>query len=200
MVVAVSVGVVLAALLFMRRMAEITHTRLTGHEPGGPDTGRQRRAPDPRRASRGKVAVYEIAGPLFFGAAQRAMSSLGAVAGRVAVLIIRLDAVPTMDATGLVALESAIAQLSKNGCVAILAGLQAQPQALLEKAQLQQRPWRLLIRPDLASAFAAAEGVVGLASSLVGRRRQDPGRCAARLIRRLSCFPRYKGVRKCPCR
>ena len=34
-----------------------------------------------------------------------------------------------MDATGLVALESAIAQLSKNGCVAILAGLQAQPQA-----------------------------------------------------------------------
>jgi SulP family sulfate permease len=114
---------------------------------------------------RGKVAIYEIAGPLFFGAAQRAMSSLGAVAGRVAVLIIRLDAVPTMDATGLVALESAIAQLSKNGCVAILSGLQAQPEALLDKAQFQHRPWRLMIRPDLAGAIAAAEGVVALAGT-----------------------------------
>ncbi len=164
MVVAVSVGVGLAALLFMRRMAEITQTRLTSYEPGGPDTGHSgvHRIPD---ALRGKVAVYEIAGPLFFGAAQRAMSSLGAVAGSVAVLIIRLDAVPTMDATGLVALESAIAQLSKNGCVAILSGLQAQPEALLDKAQFQHRPWRLMIRPDLASAIAAAEGVVALTST-----------------------------------
>ena len=109
---------------------------------------------------RGKVALYEIAGPLFFGAAQRAMSSLGAVAGRVAVVIIRLENVPVMDATGLVALESALIQLSKSGCVAILVGLQAQPQALLEKAQIQHRPWRLLIKPDLASALAAAEGLV----------------------------------------
>jgi SulP family sulfate permease len=145
----------------MRRMAEVTHTRLTSYEPGDPDVGASgvHRIPE---GLRGKVAVYEIAGPLFFGAAQRAMSRLGAVAGSVAVLIIRLEHVPTMDATGLVALESAIAQLSKNGCVAILVGLQAQPQALLEKAQFQHRPWRLMIRPDLASAIAAAEGVVSL--------------------------------------
>ncbi len=164
MVVAVSVGVGLAALMFMRRMAEITQTRLTSYEPGGPDVGASgmHRIPD---GLRGKVAVYEIAGPLFFGAAQRAMSRMGAVGGRVAVLIIRLESVPTMDATGLVALESAIAQLSKNGCMAILSGLQAQPEALLEKAQFQHRPWRLLIRPDFASAIAAAEGVVGLAGT-----------------------------------
>ena len=155
---------VLAALLFMRRMAEITETRLTSYEPGGPDvaTSGMHRIPD---GLRGKVAIYEIAGPLFFGAAQRAMSSLGAVAGRVAVLIIRLEHVPTMDATGLVALESAIAQLTKNGCVAILAGVQAQPQELLDKAQFQHRPWRLMIRPNLASAIAAAEDVVGLAGA-----------------------------------
>ncbi len=164
MMIAVSVGVGLAALMFMRRMAEITHTRLTSYEPGSPDVGASgvHRIPD---SLRGKVAIYEIAGPLFFGAAQRAMSSLGAVSGRVAVLIMRLDHVPTMDATGLVALESAIAQLSKSGCVAILAGLQAQPQALLEKAQFQHRPWRLLIRPDLASALAAAEELVALAGA-----------------------------------
>jgi len=167
MVVAVSVGVGLAALMFMRRMAEVTQTRLTSYEPGAPDTGASgtHRIPD---SLRGKVAVYEIAGPLFFGAAQRAMSSLGALAERVAVLIIRLDHVPTMDATGLVALESAIAQLSKNGCVAILTGLQAQPEALLEKAQFKHRPWRLMIRPDMASAIAAAEGVIALGGSPKG--------------------------------
>ena len=162
MVVAVSVGVGLAALLFMRRMAEITHTRLTSFDSGvaGGDVGSSgiHRMPEGLRS---KVAIYEIAGPLFFGAAQRAMSRLGAVSGRVAVVIIRLEHVPVMDATGLVALESALSQLSKNGCVAILAGLQAQPRALLEKAQIEQRPWRLLIRPDLASALTAAEELVG---------------------------------------
>jgi SulP family sulfate permease len=160
MMVAVSVGVGLAALLFMRRMAEITHTRLTSFDASGAPSlsaSGVHRIPD---LLRGKVAIYEIAGPLFFGAAQRAMSRLGGVGGSVAALIILLDRVPVMDATGLVALESAIAQLSKNGCVAILAGLQAQPQGLLERAGVQQKPWRLLIRPDLASAIAAAESLL----------------------------------------
>ena len=78
---------------------------------------------------------------LFFGAAQKAMSSLGAIAERTRVLIIRLEQVPTMDATGLVALESAIAQLSKNGCLAILTGLQPQPRELMEKARILESSW-----------------------------------------------------------
>jgi SulP family sulfate permease len=159
MVIAVSVGVGLAALLFMRRMAAITEARLTSYE--APETSSVvsglHRIPD---LLRGKVAIYEIAGPLFFGAAQRAMSRLSGVGSRVAVVIIRLDHVPVMDATGLVALESAIAQLSKSGCVAILAGLQAQPRALLERADFKHKPWRLVIKPDLASAIAAAEGLL----------------------------------------
>ena len=70
MVVAVSVGVVLAALLFMRRMAEITHTRLTGEGargagPSGIPAGLEK-----------KIAMYDVAGPLFFGAAQKAVGSL----------------------------------------------------------------------------------------------------------------------------
>jgi len=161
MMVAVSVGVGLAALLFMRRMAEITQARLTNYdtaESSSVSGSGIHRIPD---LLRGRVAIYEIAGPLFFGAAQRAMSRLSGVGGRVAAVIIRLDSVPVMDATGLVALESAIAQLSKNGCVAILSGLQAQPRALLDRAGLPQRPWRLLIRPDLASAIAAAEELLG---------------------------------------
>jgi SulP family sulfate permease len=152
MVVAVSVGVVLAALLFMRRMAEITHARLTdgGQAPSHP--GAAEIPPD----LAGKVAVYDIAGPLFFGAAQKATGSLGAIAGRLKVLIIRLERVPVMDATGLVALESAIATLTRHGCLTVLTGLQPQPEALIARAGLARRTWRLAIAPDLPAAMAEA--------------------------------------------
>jgi len=152
MVVAVSVGVVLAALLFMRRMAEITHARLTGGTEGEPGAAAVGIPPDLQKT----VAIYDIAGPLFFGAAQKAMGSLGAITGRIKVLIVRLDHVPVMDATGLVALESAISTLTKHGCTTVLTGIQAQPRKLIEKAGLPRRPWRLVIRPDLTAAIAAA--------------------------------------------
>ncbi len=153
MVVAVSVGVVLAALLFMRRMAEITHARLTGDGEGDHAAA----GIPPELAN--KVAIYDIAGPLFFGAAQKAMGSLAAIASRLKVLIIRLDRVPVMDATGLVALESAIATLTKNGCVTVLAGPQRQPAVVIGRARLTDR-FRLVIRPDLPSALATARELV----------------------------------------
>jgi SulP family sulfate permease len=154
MVVAVSVGVVLAALLFMRRMAEITHARLTGDaERSGAVSGIP-----PELAN--KVVIYDVAGPLFFGAAQKAVGSLAAIGSGLRVLILRLDQVPIMDATGLVALESAIASLSKHGCATVLAGLQKQPQALIERAGLAKRARRLSIHPDLTSAVEVARQIV----------------------------------------
>ena len=104
--------------------------------------------------------MYEIAGPLFFGAAQKAMGSLGAIATGLKVLIIRLERVPVIDATGLVALESAISTLTKNGCFTVLTGLQRQPRAVIERAGLSRPPWHLVIQPDLESALAAARKFV----------------------------------------
>jgi SulP family sulfate permease len=156
MVVAVSVGVVLAALLFMRRMAEITHARLADNAEDGRTGGPAEIPPDLRN----RVAIYDIAGPLFFGAAQKAMGSLGVIGSRLKVLIIRLDHVPVMDATGLVALESAISTLTQHGCTTVLTGLQRQPRTLIERAELSTRSWRVAIRPDLASAIAHARELV----------------------------------------
>jgi SulP family sulfate permease len=155
MVVAVSVGVVLAALLFMGRMAEITQAHLIGVGEGERADGNKIPADLGK-----KVAIYEIAGPLFFGAAQKAMASLGAVAGGLQVLIVRLEKVPIMDATGLVAFESAISTLTGHGCVTILVGLQEQPSKLVERAGLLRGRWRIEVCPDLASALAAARGLI----------------------------------------
>ena len=135
MVVGVSVGMVLAAFLFMRRMADMTQIR-TG-------AGEQTNVP----ALPAGVAVYEISGPLFFGAAQRAMGRLTTIADGTKAVIVLMRDVHTMDATGLVALESALDVLHRHHCLAILTNVQAQPRALLEKARL--------VRPDPMTVFAA---------------------------------------------
>jgi sulfate permease, SulP family len=159
MVVAVSVGVVLAALVFMRRMADLTEGRFAGTSPER--TADVRIPADLER----QIAVYDVAGPLFFGAAQKAMAQVGFVARDLKVLIMRLDAVPVMDSTGMVALESAISALSKQGCLTILAGLRPQPAALIARARLTGYPWRLQIAPDAASALRAAIGLVSSESA-----------------------------------
>jgi sulfate permease, SulP family len=147
MVSSVVIGVVLASLLFMKRMSEMTKARVSD---GAAHTQLRRKLP-------AGVVVYDIAGPLFFGAAQRAMSELGAVDRDVKVVVFDLEEVPAMDTTGLVAFESALAGLDRRGILTILAETREQPMALLWKAGIRERFPRLLIRLDLDTAVKAAE-------------------------------------------
>jgi len=143
MVLAVSVGVVLAALLFMRRMAELTETRL--------DAGTLTRYELPER-----VRLYQIAGPLFFGAAQKAMSAFDRIGDRSEAVILLLDQVPAVDATGLVAMETLIDKLKRGGHKVILAGLRPQVAQVFERAGIRREPGKLAIAPDLDTALSLA--------------------------------------------
>jgi SulP family sulfate permease len=144
MVIAVTVGVVLAALLFMRRMAEITNTRMDTTAFG------QFELPE-------GVRVIEIAGPLFFGATQKAVSLIDQVAHeRGGSVVLDLTRVPVMDATGLVALETLLDKLRRNGQKVILAGVNAQPAQLLARAQIVREPGQLAYAPDLDTALSLA--------------------------------------------
>lgn len=146
MVLAVTVGVVLAALLFMRRMAEVTHAEISEEQHPAA------KVPLPKG-----VIVYDIAGPLFFGAAQKAMSTLNRVSSITRSVILRMDSVPAIDATGLVALESALDQLEKRDVMTIITGLQQQPAVLLKKSNLENRRAHVLITEDLGSALVLAQ-------------------------------------------
>ena len=137
MVVGVSVGMVLAAFLFMRRMADMTQIR----------TGPSERPDLPTTLPAG-VVLYEISGPLFFGAAQRAMSRLTTIADGTKAVIVLMRDVHTMDATGLVALESALEGLRRHRCLAVLTSVQTQPRTLLDKAHV--------VRPDGMVVFASS--------------------------------------------
>lgn len=146
MIVGVSVGMVLASLLFMKRMAEVTETRAARIEEGNPATS----VPS-------GVAVYEISGPLFFGAAQKAMATLEIVAADTRVVILLMSRVSVMDATGLVALESAVRALTHRRCFVILASLEPQPQKALERAHLLDLP-SVSSSASLEQAIAKADG------------------------------------------
>ncbi|MBK9000905.1 MAG: C4-dicarboxylic acid transporter DauA [Myxococcales bacterium] len=125
MVVSVTVGVMLAAVLFMRRMAEVSNAQLVG--AGGQYAGLEMPA---------GVTLYRIEGPLFFGAAQKAMHTFSEIGKETKVVVFDVSQVPAMDATGIVNLESALERLKGRNTLAILVGAQAQPRTLIERAEL----------------------------------------------------------------
>lgn len=145
MVVAVGVGVVLAALLFMRRMVEISGAQLLGGPQGHTAVG----LPP-------GVVFYDVAGPLFFGAAQKALAALTTVTGDVHTVIIDLEDVPAVDATGLVALESTIESLNGLGIKVVLTGVQPQPQRAFARAGIVDVTGKLEITDNVGDTITQA--------------------------------------------
>jgi SulP family sulfate permease len=141
MTVAVTVGVVLAALLFMRRMSMLTKVDLETRTESG-------------YAIPKGIRVYEIAGPLFFGAAKTAMETLHTVGGQDHTYILNMQHVPVIDATGMVALESAIDRLLRSKIKVIFAGLVPNVSEKLEKAGLKRAPGKLAYAPDDETAIS----------------------------------------------
>jgi SulP family sulfate permease len=145
MVIAVGVGVVLAALLFIRRMAEMGGSRVFSESHHTIE----------KKLPRG-VIVYEVAGPLFFGAAQRATRALHAIGEDVKVLVLDISSVPVLDATGLTNLESAIDRLQRQKTFVIVAGAREQPLRVLVHAGWRERREHLVVRRDLKKAVLEA--------------------------------------------
>jgi SulP family sulfate permease len=135
MVIGVSAGIVLAALLFLRRMARHTRGRSLSHGPSA--TG---------HAWPRDVFVYEIAGPLFFGAVENALGALRAIHQQMRCVVLILTEVPHLDATALVALEAVLSDLRQGGRSVVLVGAGPQPLRLLKRAGLLEgdsasSPW-----------------------------------------------------------
>ncbi|MGH7437823.1 MAG: C4-dicarboxylic acid transporter DauA [Polyangiaceae bacterium] len=156
MVVAIGVGVVLAALLFMKRMSELTRSRILA--PASQE--------DENRAMPPGVVIYEIAGPLFFGAAQRAMGALETAGASAQVVILALGGVPIIDATGLVALESAIERLRVARKRVVIAGPLPEPREVFEKANLA-------VSHDHVSVAESLDRALDLARHLASRTADD---------------------------
>lgn len=138
--VAIEVGMVLAAFLFIKRMSEVTNVSVVTRELQDDFSGDQ---PDPnavsRRAIPEGVEIYEINGPFFFGAAETFKDTLARVAGKPKVLIVRMRGVLALDSTGMHALKDVVHRSRRDGTEVLLSDVHMQPLvALTGSAVLQE--------------------------------------------------------------
>jgi SulP family sulfate permease len=157
--VAIQAGMVLAAFLFMRRMAEISEAgalRRMASEEG--------RADDPDALARldlpPGVEIFELYGTLFFGAVAKFKDAVRQMERRPRVMILRMRDVVVVDASGLRALEDLLAQTRRDGTVLLLSGVHAQPLVAIERSGFLERIGEDNALPDIESALARAREIV----------------------------------------
>ncbi len=143
--IAVGVGMVLASLLFMKRMADVSNVQAITVELGGDGNGGETISDlkDPDSVAKltvpPGVEVYEIAGPFFFGVADRLKDTLNQFERPPRVFILRMRKVPAIDASGLHALEEFHHKCRRQGIRLLLAGVHAQPLMAITQAGLDEK-------------------------------------------------------------
>jgi sulfate permease, SulP family len=155
--IAIEVGVVLAALLFMHRMSEVV--TLQGHRPlleSEHDDLNQPATPDQRDVLPDGVAAFRISGPLFFAVANRLDKVLDQYPQRPRVFILRMREVPLIDASGATALSQFLARCRRQGTGLILSGVPKQPRAVLDGMGLPAEAGFLGYASDFPSALRLA--------------------------------------------
>ncbi len=158
MVLAVGVGLLLAAGLFVKRMSELTDTASL------PRGFHQALADLPA-----PVLAYAIRGPLFFGAAEKALSVLRRLNPEAKVVIIEMSAVPMLDLTALAALESMLLEYRQRGIGVIFCGCNARLRLKLKRAGIHPAAGRLAFVHNLEVARRKAEAwLAGAASEADG--------------------------------
>jgi SulP family sulfate permease len=135
--VGIGVGMVLAAFLFMKRMAEVTNITIIRREfeESGEAKADDRGAIYRRQIPPG-VEVYEINGPFFFGAAEKFKQTLDEVSRRPRVLVIRMRNVPAIDSTAMHALKDLVRRTRAEGTQVALSDVHSQPLIALGRSGL----------------------------------------------------------------
>jgi sulfate permease, SulP family len=142
MVVAITCGIIFAALLFVREVAEMTKVSDV--------TDSQKLVPD--KLADG-IKVFRISGPLFFAAADRVFAELLVLSKQQHTVVLVMDGVSLLDAGGLVALDKFISACDRADCQILLADLQFQPLKTLAKAKIRPVDGLLAFYPTLSEAL-----------------------------------------------
>ena len=152
LVVAIGVGIVLAALLFMKRMADVTESHdwiYVDDEDTDPDHISLKKVPDNTR-------VYEINGPMFFAASDKFNYILDNTKG-IDVLILRMRNVPAIDASGVEMLDKITKRCKKHNIEVVFSHVNEQPMHAMEKAGFVQRVGKENFCDHIDSALRRAE-------------------------------------------
>jgi SulP family sulfate permease len=148
---AIEIGVVIAAFVFMARMADVVEVQsglpLSASDDSPEDLTQRQRVPD-------DVQVYRITGPLFFGTTGRLESVLDDARTPPRAYILRLGQVPMIDASGAHALKTLYERCRSRGIALVIAGLQSQPRKTLARMPLSDHGEGLYLVGDFEAALA----------------------------------------------
>ncbi len=145
--VAIQIGVVLSALLFMKRMADLSNTL-----PVLIDTDVIEDYSDLPK----EISIYEISGPLFFGSAKQYCEVLKSTGLNSKIIIIRMRHVPFVDSTGITNLKAALKILVHSDTKVILSGVNDNVNGALEKADVYKIIGNNSIFPSFENAVGEA--------------------------------------------
>jgi len=163
--VAIQAGVVLAALLFMKRMSDVTQVGYITSMVGFEEEDEEDAKADPNNINKFSVPkgveVFEVNGPFFFGAAERFKHTLNLIVKKPKVLILRTRTVLAMDATALHALEEVYNMTKREKTVLVLAGIHAQPMIAMDKAGFLDKVGVENVFESIGDALKRARAIVG---------------------------------------
>ena len=164
--VAIQVGVVLAAFLFLQRMSDATQigsiTKDLGmaetDEPEDPQALSGRTVPD-------GVEVFEIQGTLFFGVIEQCKDAMRLVEPPPRVLILRMRNVLTIDASGIRALEDLLKTSRRQGTRLIISGIHSQPMVAFQRSGLLDSIGEANVLGNIDEALARASEILSARTS-----------------------------------
>lgn len=153
LVVAIEIGMVLACLLFIKRMSEETHAESwTYVDDDTQDVDEQlRKLPL-------QIRVYEITGPLFFGAADAIEHIV--VKDFTTCLVLRMRSVPAIDSTAMNALQDLICVCESKGITVVFSHVNEQPMKVMQKSGFVELVGEENFCPNISAALKRAEEII----------------------------------------
>lgn len=159
--IAIEVGLLIACLLFMKRMAETTDVKVIMDEIDPNDEldieqGNLEHLTIPKG-----VEVYEINGPYFFGAGNKFEEVMAVFGDRPVVRVIRMRKVPFVDSTGIHNLKNLCIMSRKEGIEIVLSGVNSNVRAVLERSGFNKLIGKENICDHISTALKRSKEIIG---------------------------------------
>ena len=158
--IAIEIGLLIAMLLFMRRVAETTRVSVATDVINLTEENETHQQQEEKLAIPRGVEVYEIDGPFFFGVANKFDSIMMSMGDKPRVRVIRMRKVPFMDSTGLHNLESLLRLSRAEGIQVVLSGVNERVRRVLEKSKVDQKIGPENICADIHQALERASRIL----------------------------------------
>ncbi len=158
--VAIEVGVLLAAVLFIKRMSDVSEME-TVTEALKEDDEEAAHNELSRQVPKG-VVVYELAGSLFFGAVDKFKDTMARISDKPKILILRMRSVSSIDAAGIQMIEDLLNRCNREGTQLLLSGVHAQPVVALTRAGVLKQLGEENALGNIDAALNRARELLGL--------------------------------------